>query len=272
MAFNFGGNMATLSDLEQGVNQASKNLQDWQASRKNPVDLLNEATSALGIPEVRTRVSSLRKSLLDTENLLSGVEGSVKGRTQGSLVTEAQRQRLTALEREPIAGQLGKFQGAYGMETGNLNDLMGEASQQVTLGIEGQKMQGEKFQTELDRSKGSYERALELEKMRRQKEEADRAHALAVKEANRKAAEGATTKKGTAMSLGDSVKDLVMSQGLTWGRAAALIEGKDGKKITAGSDADVYLKFYFGLREQNPGKYMSSADLQKAAKLGLTKG
>jgi hypothetical protein len=161
------------------------------------------------------------------------------------------------------------------METANLNDLMGEASQQVNLGLEGDRIKGEQFQTKLTESKSAYDRALRLEELRRQKEEADRQHQLAI--ANSKKTTGGaggtgTPPKGTPMSLGDSIKDLVMSQGLTWDRAAGLIEQKSGKKIASGSDEDVYLKYYFGLRERNPGKYMNSADLQRAASLGLTKG
>ena len=258
--------MATLAELEQGVNQASQNLQNWQSSRKNPVDLLNEATAALGIPEVRTRVSNLRKSLLDTENLLSGVEGSVKGRTQGSLVTEAQRQRLTALEREPIAGQLSKTQGSYGMETANLNDLMGEASQQVSYGLEGQKMQGEKYQTALESSKSAYDRALELEKLKKQAEEAARERELRIKlqresdkNANYRAGLNGS-KEPTEADVMASMKKASATKG--WGQLAADMEA-GGYNISGGSTYDVYLKYLYGMKEtggKDPYKFMNAQD------------
>lgn len=265
--------MATSQEVGGWIDQSYDELTNYQSKKKNPTELYNDAVSSLGIPEVRTRVANLRRSLVDTENLLSGVEGSVKGRTQGSLVTEAQRQRLTAIEREPIAGQLGKMQSAYGVETGNLGDLMGEANSKTQLAIQGQTQGEESIRTKLEKYKEMWAR---LKKDEDAKAEAAREAArLAVERSSRSSSSssksGGKETKGTAMSIGDSIKDLVMNQKLTWGRAAKLIESKNGK-IATDSDTDVYLKFYFGLREGNPGKYLNKKNLQRAYKLGLTRG
>jgi len=193
--------MATLQDLNAQIGAATSELSQFQATQKNPLQLLNEAQATLGIPEVRTRVSSLRKSLLDTENLLAGVEGSVQGRTQGSLVTEAQRQRLTNLERQPVAEQLGKFQGAYGMETGNLSDLMGQASQSAQLGIEGQRQKETAIKTKLGGLESSYERLSKEEAARLAREQADREFAESQRKTNISAAKEEKQGKPTLQSL-----------------------------------------------------------------------
>jgi hypothetical protein len=68
----------------------------------------------LGVPEIRNNVAGLRTTVANTTNALNNVDPSVTGRTSGSLVTEAQRQRLVNMERAPIASELQN-------ESGNLN-------------------------------------------------------------------------------------------------------------------------------------------------------
>ena len=166
-------------------------LADLQSRQQNPLSLYNEAQAKLGVPEVRGRVSGLRKQVLDTENLLNAVEGSVTGRTQGSLVTEAQRQRLTALERQPLAGQASQFQGALTNEGATLADLMGQASTSANLGYEGQKTKEEGLRYRL-------EQALSREDEQRRQFEADRAFNAQQQENARAAAERATAAKSSS--------------------------------------------------------------------------
>jgi len=148
-----------------------KQMQDYSASMQNPLDLYNKATTDLGVNDVRNNVNTLRNSVLNTENLLNGVDASVTGRTQGSLVTEAQRQRLVNLERQPIAQQFSKLQGAYQNEDASLRDLMGRASEQANLGYQGQ-------QQKYNSLKDLYSAATAREAEQRRQQEADRAFAL----------------------------------------------------------------------------------------------
>ena len=266
--------MATSQEVGNLINQSYDELQGVQASAKNPLDLYNEASASLGIPEVRTRVSSLRKSLLDTENLLAGVEGSVTGRTSGSLVTEAQRQRLVAQERQPIASQYASMGNQLGQETAGLTDLMGQASTTTDLGIKGQKQKEDSIQTKITKYKEEWDRL--------KKQEDAQAEAARVAESNRierekiyasksSSGSGKSTSKGTAMTPQEMIQDLAISKNWGWGDTASAYEKKYGK-IKSGSDADVYLKYYYGLKENNPGKYLNNADLQRASQLGLGKG
>lgn len=149
--------MIDLNPLQQSVDQSQAAYTGALAKRKNPLDLYNEAVSSLGGNEIRTNVGNLRKQILDTENLLNAVEGSVKGRTSGSLVTEAQRQRITNLEREPIAGQYNKFSGDYANESQNLSSVLGQASQNTNLGMAGEQQQIESLLAALTGSQSKYD-------------------------------------------------------------------------------------------------------------------
>lgn len=171
------------------VQQAQAGLEGWQASRKNPLDLYNSASAELGLPEVRTRVSTLRKSLLDTENLLSGVEGSVSGRTRGRLVTDAQRSRLVNLERAPITQQYNQIGGQYGMETQNMSDIVGQVGTKSDLAYKGQEQTGDVFKTKLESAKTNYQSQLDAEKEARRQAEADRAYQESVRQYNATLAE-----------------------------------------------------------------------------------
>jgi len=105
----------------------ARQLADYDANRKNSVDVLNSAMAQYGVPEIRSRVAGLRTTLTNTENALNNVDPSVTGRTQGSLVTEAQRQKQVANERAPIAQQYGQQQSALSNESADLTDSLNAA-------------------------------------------------------------------------------------------------------------------------------------------------
>lgn len=71
-------------------------------SSYNPTQQYNDSLNKLGIADARTSVQSLSKAILDNTNLVNNVDSSVTGRTSGSLVTEAQRQRLVGAEKAPL--------------------------------------------------------------------------------------------------------------------------------------------------------------------------
>lgn len=160
-----------------------KQLQDYDTNRKNSVDVLNDAMAKYGIPEIRQRVSGLRTTLSNTENALNAVDPSVTGRTQGSLVTEAQRQRQVANERAPIAEQYGQQSRALSDESGNLSDQL----QAAQLLAQNQVSDYDRGRTSLQ---SQYDTTLAREAEQRRQVEADRAYQLQVQQANdaRKAA------------------------------------------------------------------------------------
>lgn len=111
-------------------------LRDFQAKRRKPQDILSEEETKLGLPSATQRLTGLRGAISNTENLLRGVDPSVTGRTQGSLVTEAQRQRMVAQEREPISEQFREQSRALEGETANTTDIANRALKSTQLGVE----------------------------------------------------------------------------------------------------------------------------------------
>ncbi len=93
---------------------------------------LNDALKEYGIPEIRQNVAGLRTTVANTTAALNNVDPSVTGRTQGSLVTEAQRQRQVVNERAPIAGQLTTFGGQLGDQERTLAENTGLATTKAT--------------------------------------------------------------------------------------------------------------------------------------------
>lgn len=142
------------ADANQSSGQIQGALSKFEASRRNPLDIYNDAVSQLGVGDVRSRVTNLRNQLLNTENLLNNVDSSVTGRTQGSLVTEAQRQRLVNLEREPITKDYGKQTQSLSDENANLADLLRQADSQSNLAVQGQTARQQALQFALEQAQG----------------------------------------------------------------------------------------------------------------------
>jgi hypothetical protein len=119
----------------QSSRDALSQYQSFQSSRQKPQDVLKASEERLGIPTATQRQVGLRGAITNTENLLKNVDPSVSGRTQGSLVTDAQKQRLIAMEREPIAGQFTEQSRALEGETANVADLNRRALTESQLAI-----------------------------------------------------------------------------------------------------------------------------------------
>lgn len=121
-------------------------LNTFRQNRRNPMDYLRESETRLGLPSSRERLAGLRGAISNTENLLRNVDPSVTGRTQGSLVTEAQRNRMVANERAPIADQFREQSRALEGETANLSELGQRSMAEAQLGIGEQQAQEQSLQ------------------------------------------------------------------------------------------------------------------------------
>lgn len=118
--------------------QALADIQSFNASAQNPNDVLTAAQNKYGTDQSRQRLVGLRSAIMGTEGALNAVDPSVTGRTSNSLVTEAQRSRMVANERAPIAEQYSQQQGALTNENANLSDLSARAAQEAQATLTGQ--------------------------------------------------------------------------------------------------------------------------------------
>jgi len=116
----------------------------------NPTEVYNTVTAQLGIPDARARVQGLQTQLLNSENAIKAVDPSVTGRTSGSLVTEAQRQRLVNMEREPLVGAYNDQSKSFGIQQDALKSLLGEADTKIGLAESGYKNKRQSLADQLD--------------------------------------------------------------------------------------------------------------------------
>ena len=122
----------------QNSQQALQTLQQAQSSALNPDAFLQQQENALGVSNQRDTVQGLRGALNNTTKLLQQVAPSVMGRTQGSLVTNAQATRQISNEQAPIAQNLNNQNQAYRQAAQDLSDLQARAQQAAQLQYAGQ--------------------------------------------------------------------------------------------------------------------------------------
>lgn len=118
--------------------QALAQLQQAQTAARNPQDILVDQQTQLGIPGQRNTVQGLRGAIDNTTKLLKQVAPSVMGRTQSSLVTNAQATRQIGNEQAPIAQNLNDQGLAYGRASEDLDSAESRALQAAQLGYTGQ--------------------------------------------------------------------------------------------------------------------------------------
>lgn len=150
-------------------------LDAFDKNSKNPVDIYNAALERLGITDARTRVTALRQSLIDNQNLLDNLSGNISARTQNTLVTENQRQRLLAMEAEPIVGMGARLNQQFDAAQGDYKTITDEAKTTTGFEVEGQ---NSRRQALMDRLRIQIERTNDEEKKRQWQAEYDRQVAL----------------------------------------------------------------------------------------------
>lgn len=155
--------------MENSQTLASQ-LATYDKSVQNPVDVYNSALNKLGISDARTRVTDLRQSLVNNQNLLDNLSGNIQGRTSDSLVSEAQRQRLYATEAEPIVKMGNQLNNQFGMAEGDYQNIMAEGKTQADLTVQGQQA---KRQALLDRLNVAIQNETNTEKKRQWQAEFD---------------------------------------------------------------------------------------------------
>jgi len=95
---------------------AMKQMQDFNSSRMSLSDIYRRSEDEVGVGKAQQRANELKALASGTEKLIKNVDPSVTGRMQGSMATEAQRQRLVNLETQPLSELYRTQTGAY--ETG----------------------------------------------------------------------------------------------------------------------------------------------------------
>lgn len=152
--------------------------QTFQTSRVKPEDYVKRYSTELGVDDARSRVKSANAAIRSTQDTIAATPDSVAGRTSGSLVTDAQRNRLVQNEVNPLADILTTQNRDYTEATTDANKLTNDVDRRVALALQGDETQGTSLLT-------LYQAAFEQEKQA----EAKRQFEAQLAEQRRQAAE-----------------------------------------------------------------------------------
>lgn len=100
--------------MPPSVGQAYQALQGFQ--QQSPEDIISQTQSQYGLPAMQSQLDALRGVTANLTNSIKNVDPSVTGRTQGGLVTEAQRSKIVNNETAPLTDELNTNQA-------NTNDV-----------------------------------------------------------------------------------------------------------------------------------------------------
>ena len=121
--------------------------QTFQNSRVKPEDYVKRYSTDLGVDDAKARVKSARTAIRATEDTISGVPDSVAGRTSGSLVGDAQRNRLVQNEVAPMQDVLRTQNAGYGDASQDFNVLNTDLNTKVGLALQGDDQQANSLLT-----------------------------------------------------------------------------------------------------------------------------
>lgn len=121
--------------------QALQGLQQFQSQMQSPQSILTGAEQSSGATQAQQQVQGLQGAIQNTTNLLNQVAPSVMGRTQNSLVTQAQVTPMISNEQAPIQSQLTQQTGAEQTEAQQLAADQTNAQSLADAEITGQQNQ-----------------------------------------------------------------------------------------------------------------------------------
>lgn len=109
--------------------------QTFSNTRVKPEDYIKRYSAELGVEDARSRVKSARSAIKATEDTIAAAPAGVAGRTSGSLVTDAQRNRLVQNEVAPLQEVLRTQGGAFSDAANDFSVLSGDVDKRVDLAL-----------------------------------------------------------------------------------------------------------------------------------------
>lgn len=110
--------------------------QAFQQNRVKPEDYVKRYSTDLGVDDAKARVAGARTAIRATEDTIAGAPDSVAGRTSGSLVSDAQRNRLVQNEVAPLNDIMRTQSNAFGDANADLSTLSNEVDKRVGYGLQ----------------------------------------------------------------------------------------------------------------------------------------
>lgn len=135
-------------------------------------DLLSQAQTKYGIPDLSSRVQALTGITNNLTNSIAAVDPSVTGRTQGTFTTEAQRGALVNREKQPLLTNLNSNNQSLNFARGDLSTNQSMADRLATSLAQDQTSKYSRLKSQYDISKAAEDKraadALAQQKMAEQ--------------------------------------------------------------------------------------------------------
>jgi len=100
--------------------QAAQDITTFNKTAPTTGNILSAFDTQYGVDAARNRVGELRKSVMNAEDLVRNVDDNVFARTSNALVSDSQRARLTAGEKDPLLKQLDITNRSFDLASGDL--------------------------------------------------------------------------------------------------------------------------------------------------------
>jgi len=121
--------------------------QAFQKKRVKPEDYVKRYSTDLGVDDAKARVAGARTAIRATEDTITAAPDSVAGRTSGSLVTDAQRNRLVQNEVAPLQEMMRTQSNAYSDANQGLSELSDTLDKRVAYDLQSDETQANSLLT-----------------------------------------------------------------------------------------------------------------------------
>lgn len=135
--------------VQGGIDATTAKYIEAMKARAKPMDLYNELETAQGLPQQRKAAQSLREQVYGLEDAIKRVEPTVAGTTRESMVTQAQRERMIAQQKEPMLENLGTISTNLGRIESSIASGEQVLAQKLALVMQGQEQDLEPFKVAL---------------------------------------------------------------------------------------------------------------------------
>lgn len=122
-----------VQDDQNTLNSLASSLASLNASYVDPTTYYNNTMNSLGGNDALSRVNTLKTALTNNENLITGEPANVGQRTQNADVTQGQKDRLVAMELQPLQANETTLGNQSSEAQTNYNNILANALQQANL-------------------------------------------------------------------------------------------------------------------------------------------
>lgn len=120
-----------LEKQQQEQQQAIEDLRNRLGQQQSPMEMQQQMEQDRGVPEIQQRTKGIRSRINELETILSDLPEDVQSRTEGALLTEAQRNRLLTKEQQPLMENIETSARELGVESQNLSEARQGIAQMV---------------------------------------------------------------------------------------------------------------------------------------------